>query len=64
MLDAAAALLANAEDLERQWDCTAKGQSGLVRFGVAPMPPRAAEAATEMSESGARAAWRRALSSA
>jgi DNA-binding transcriptional LysR family regulator len=41
MLDAAAALLANAEDLERQWDCTAKGQSGLVRFGVAPMPPRA-----------------------
>lgn len=41
MLDAAAVLLANAEDLERQWDRTAKGQSGVVRFGIAPMPARA-----------------------
>lgn len=41
MLDAASVLLANAEDVERQWDRTAKGQFGLVRFGMAPMPARA-----------------------
>lgn len=41
MLDAAAVLLANADDVERQWDRTAKGQFGLVRFGMAPMPARA-----------------------
>lgn len=41
MLDAAAGLLANAADVERQWDRTAKAQAGLVRFGIAPMPARA-----------------------
>ena len=41
MLDAASALLANAEDVERQWDRTAKGQFGIARFGMAPMPARA-----------------------
>lgn len=41
MIDAAAALLADAEQIERQWDRTARGQSGLVRFGMAPMPARA-----------------------
>ena len=45
MMDAAAVLVANAEDLERQWDRTAKGQSGVVRFGMAPMPARALLAA-------------------
>ncbi|MBV1690408.1 LysR family transcriptional regulator [Novosphingobium sp. G106] len=46
MLDAAAVLLANANDLERQWDRTAKGQSGDVYFGMAPMPARALLSAT------------------
>ncbi len=41
MINAAATLLADAENLERQWDRTALGQSGLVRFGMAPMPARA-----------------------
>jgi DNA-binding transcriptional LysR family regulator len=41
MLDAAAVLVANAEDLERQWDRTAMGHTGVVRFGMAPMPARA-----------------------
>lgn len=40
MLDAAAGLLANAADVERQWDRTARAQAGLVRFGIAPMPAR------------------------
>ena len=40
VIDGAAALLANADDLERQWDRTARGQAGLVRFGIAPMPAR------------------------
>lgn len=41
MVDAAAVLVANAQDLERHWDRTARGQSGVVRFGMAPMPARA-----------------------
>ncbi|RYD97584.1 MAG: LysR family transcriptional regulator [Sphingomonadales bacterium] len=40
MLDGASILLANADDVERQWDRTAKGHFGRVRFGMAPMPAR------------------------
>lgn len=46
MLDSAVALLANADDMERQWDLTARGQSGDVCFGMAPMPARALLSAT------------------
>lgn len=46
MLNAASVLLNNAADLEYQWERTANGQSGLVRFGIAPMPARALLSAT------------------
>jgi DNA-binding transcriptional LysR family regulator len=46
MLDAAAVLVANAEDLEKHWERTAKGQEGVVRFGMAPLPARALLAST------------------
>lgn len=41
MIAAAAELVGSAEDLERQWDRTAKGEAGAVSFGMAPMPARA-----------------------
>lgn len=46
MLDAAAVLISNAEDLEKHWERTAKGQEGVVRFGMAPLPARALLAST------------------
>lgn len=46
MVDAASVLVANAEDLERHWERTAKGQMGTVRFGMGPFPARALLAAT------------------
>src|SRR5262245_51922967 len=46
MIDAAAVLLANAEDLEKLWERTAKGREGVVRFGMAPLPAHALLAPT------------------
>lgn len=46
MLDSAAVLVSNAEDLERHWERTAKGQEGVVRFGMAPLPARSLLAST------------------
>lgn len=40
-VDRASALIANARDLERQTTLAAKGRSGRVHFGIAPMPARA-----------------------
>ncbi len=41
MIDAAAVLVANADDLERTWEGAARGIEGIVCFGMAPMPARA-----------------------
>jgi DNA-binding transcriptional LysR family regulator len=45
-IDRAAALVENANDLERQTQLTASGAEGVLRFGMAPMPARALLSAT------------------
>jgi DNA-binding transcriptional LysR family regulator len=55
MLDAAAVLVSHAEDLERQWERTARGQEGVVRFGMAPLPARSLLATTLLKRLGTAA---------
>jgi DNA-binding transcriptional LysR family regulator len=41
VVERAAVLLADADDLERQFFLNAQGEAGRIRFGMAPMPARA-----------------------